>query len=180
MLCTVGKSSNFRNHVDIEVKELGFLKDQKQLSKIYAAADLFVIPSIEDNLPNTVLEALCCGTPVVGFDTGGISDMVKEGENGFLSANINAKGLVKAMGKFLKDGNKLDQYKIRSEAVKKYDHQVQVKKHVHLYEKVLNQGIKTIIMKKIILLYSLLLILNKLNQLPDIIYHYIRLAWVIW
>ena len=55
------------------------------LADIYSAADLFVIPSLEDNLPNTVLESLACGTPVVGFRSGGIAEMVDHGVTGYLA-----------------------------------------------------------------------------------------------
>lgn len=63
----------------------GVVNDEEELVKIYNSADLFVIPSLEDNLPNTVSEALLCGTPVVGMAVGGIKEMVIEGRNGFIS-----------------------------------------------------------------------------------------------
>ncbi|MCB0637130.1 MAG: glycosyltransferase, partial [Lewinella sp.] len=64
---------------------LGRIAEEERIAQVYAAADVFVIPSIEDNLPNTVLESLSAGTPVVGFRIGGIPDMVRDGENGFLA-----------------------------------------------------------------------------------------------
>jgi glycosyltransferase involved in cell wall biosynthesis len=63
---------------------IGQVWDDRWLSLIYSAADLFVIPSLHDNLPNTVLESMACGTPVVGFDVGGIPDMVRSGTTGQL------------------------------------------------------------------------------------------------
>ncbi len=64
---------------------------------VYRAADLFVIPSKEDNLPNTVLESLACGTPVVGFRTGGIPEMIEPGRTGFLAALGDVEDLAEAI-----------------------------------------------------------------------------------
>ena len=64
---------------------LGTVSQARFLSLAYSAADLFVIPSLQDNLPSTVLEALACGTPIVGFDVGGIPDMVRPGKTGALA-----------------------------------------------------------------------------------------------
>ena len=55
---------------------LGTIEDDDRLSEIYCAADIFVIPSIQDNLPNTAIESIACGTPVVGTEVGGIPDIV--------------------------------------------------------------------------------------------------------
>lgn len=65
----------------------GTVNDEEEMVKIYNSSDLFIIPSIEDNLPNTVSEALLCGTPVVGLSIGGVKEMITEGKNGFLAQN---------------------------------------------------------------------------------------------
>lgn len=70
---------------DFQVIQLGFKNKEADIADCYAAADFFVIPSIEDNLPNTVLESLACGTPVLGFNIGGIPDMVINNKSGLLS-----------------------------------------------------------------------------------------------
>jgi glycosyltransferase involved in cell wall biosynthesis len=70
----------------IKTTFLGTISDDMQLALCYSAADVFLIPSIEDNLPNTVMESLACGTPVVAFTTGGIPDMVLHQQNGYLAA----------------------------------------------------------------------------------------------
>jgi glycosyltransferase involved in cell wall biosynthesis len=80
---------------------LGPLKEVN-MRVAYLAADLFVIPSLEENLPNTVLESLACGTPVAGFRTGGIPEMVEEGFNGFLSETGDIQGLANAIRKGLR------------------------------------------------------------------------------
>lgn len=70
---------------NIKAHFIGKFSDEIALSTIYNAVDVFVAPSMQDNLPNTVLEALACGTPTVAFDIGGISDLVKHGVTGFLT-----------------------------------------------------------------------------------------------
>jgi glycosyltransferase involved in cell wall biosynthesis len=76
-------------------RHLGHVKSSKRLATAYAAADVFVIPSLQDNLPNTILEAMACGRPVVGFDTGGIADAVRQGETGLLAAVADSADLAR-------------------------------------------------------------------------------------
>lgn len=82
-LLSIGQGENF-GQLPLPHRRLPFIDDDRLLSVFYSAADVFVIPSIQDNLPNTVLEAMACGLPVVGFDVGGIPDMVRSGRNGQL------------------------------------------------------------------------------------------------
>ena len=63
---------------------LGFIENDRILSLVYSAADLYVTPTLDDNLPNAVLESMSCGTPVVGFEVGGVPDMVRNGVSGFV------------------------------------------------------------------------------------------------
>lgn len=74
-----------REALPYPVHLLGMIRDQAALAAAYAAADLFVIPSLEDNLPNTVMEAIACGTPVAGFRTGGIPEMAEHLQHGFIA-----------------------------------------------------------------------------------------------
>ncbi|MCK5136196.1 MAG: glycosyltransferase [Bacteroidales bacterium] len=82
------------NSIPFKTRFLGFLKDEFSMVLAYNAADVFVVPSLADNQPTTVMESLCCGTPVVGFDIGGLPDMIKHGHNGYLSKYKDPDDLV--------------------------------------------------------------------------------------
>jgi glycosyltransferase involved in cell wall biosynthesis len=68
-----------------KTKFMGKIYDEYTLSLIYNSANVFVSPSLEDNLPSTVLESLHCGTPVVAFNIGGMPDMIEHKRNGYLA-----------------------------------------------------------------------------------------------
>lgn len=91
------------NELPVPWFHFGFLADDRLLSLMYSAADVFVIPSRQDNLPNTVLEALACGLPCIGFDVGGISDMVRAGVTGLLAPSNDVDGLERATVELLGD-----------------------------------------------------------------------------
>ena len=77
-------------------------KDQDELSNIYNLADVFCTSSLDDNFPSTVIEAMACGIPVVGFKVGGISEQVTE-NCGILVKLKDTKNLGKAIEKLLKE-----------------------------------------------------------------------------
>ncbi|HHJ35909.1 MAG TPA: glycosyltransferase [Gammaproteobacteria bacterium] len=82
---------------------LGNLHDEISMAIIYAAADIFVLPSLEDNLPNTVLEALSCGTPVASFNIGGMPDMIEHERNGFMAPAFDTDLLAEGIAWILAD-----------------------------------------------------------------------------
>lgn len=79
--------------LDVPLHRIGALRDNVSLNLLYSACDVFVLPSLQDNLPNTLLEALACGTPCVAFDTGGIGDLLQHQENGYLAHLADAADL---------------------------------------------------------------------------------------
>jgi glycosyltransferase involved in cell wall biosynthesis len=91
------KESPALESVPFKVINLGFVREKEDLARYYAASTAFVLPSLEDNLPNTVLESLGCGTPVVAFNIGGISDMIDDQSNGFLVDKIDTSLLADSL-----------------------------------------------------------------------------------
>ncbi len=96
-LLTVGNPQQEIVRLGIPYQALGYLKSDGDLAKVYSAADIYVLPSLEDNLPNTMLEAMACGTPVVGFGVGGMPDMIKNGETGYVVPPFDSKRMGEAV-----------------------------------------------------------------------------------
>lgn len=81
----------------------GYVDSVDQQALIYAAADLVIVPSREDNQPQIGLEAMACGTPVVGFNAGGIAEFVREGITGRLAQLGNESQLAEKISKLVND-----------------------------------------------------------------------------
>jgi len=115
---------------------LGSIQNDSLMALAYSDADLFVIPSLEDNLPNTVMEAMACGTPVVGFDAGGIRDMVRPGETGLLAPVGDAKALGEAIDTLCKDDalRAMMSLRCREVSVAEYTLVHQANAYMKLYE----------------------------------------------
>ena len=92
-IVTVGIPNSDISALPIDVYDFGFIDDDIKMAKIYSATNLFILPSLEDNLPNTMLEAYACETMVIGFDTGGIPDVVKDNINGYVVEKADSKAL---------------------------------------------------------------------------------------
>ncbi len=90
------QASDFEG-LPFKVNILGKLSDLETIATAYSAATVFVSPSIEDNLPNTIMESMACGTPVVGFDVGGIPEMIDHKKCGYLANYKSAEDLAKGI-----------------------------------------------------------------------------------
>jgi glycosyltransferase involved in cell wall biosynthesis len=123
----------------IKYLSLGHVEGDRFLSLVYSAADVFVIPSSQDNLPNTVIESLACGTPVVGFNTGGIPDMVRPSVTGLLAPKGNALALKSAILNLIRDDNTLKKMSTncREIAETEYSLETQAKEYLELYKEIL-------------------------------------------
>jgi glycosyltransferase involved in cell wall biosynthesis len=114
---------------------LGRISDIQQIVSIYSAADVFVIPSIQENLPNTIMEAMACGTPAVGFEVGGIPEMIRHKENGFLSKYKSAKSFSEGIQwvLFEADHQKISQ-NARQNVLDNYSQATVVKQYLEVYQ----------------------------------------------
>ncbi|MCF8262471.1 MAG: glycosyltransferase family 4 protein [Melioribacteraceae bacterium] len=90
-------------------KSFGRLSNENEIANLYSAADFSVVPSLEDNLPNTVMESLSCGTPVLAFNIGGIPDMVDHKKNGYLVNDLNSEALENGLEWFINNKKEWDE-----------------------------------------------------------------------
>ena len=127
-------------HVKVQLPHLhlGHV-EYRWLSLAYSAADVFVIPSLQDNLPNTVLESMACGTPVIGFAVGGIPDMVRHETTGRLVAPFDVGALRAAIVDLLHDPVKRKEMGVncRRIAVEEYSLELQARRYSELYKSLL-------------------------------------------
>lgn len=122
----------------LPVRALGWC-DEAAMSGYYSAADLFVLPSLEDNLPNTVAESLACGTPVVGFATGGVPEMIQDNRTGFLVREFTAEKLAGKLEQALADKPKLATMRTncRAQAEAHYKAETNTRTVVDFYQRML-------------------------------------------
>ncbi len=92
----------------IPIVDIGHVDHDETLSYVYSAADIFILPSLEDNLPNMILESLSCATPVIAFDTGGASDIINE-DNGKIVPKGDVKALSEAIVELIENKEKREQ-----------------------------------------------------------------------
>lgn len=108
LLVVFGASrSHSASPLPFPVRYLGRLHDDVTLRLLYSAADLFICPSREDNLPNTIVEASACGTPAVGFNACGIPDLIIPGETGELATAYDTSSLATAIKRALDHSEQL-------------------------------------------------------------------------
>ncbi|MEF9479854.1 glycosyltransferase [Chryseobacterium sp. 1B4] len=121
VLLVVSNSVNEEfNRVTFKKQKIDYIKDYRLLSLLYQAADIFINSSIEDSGPMMVSEALACGTPVVGFDTGVLTNMVINDYNGYKAPLKDSEKLAEGIKKIF-ELNK-DSYKTFSQnAVKQVE-----------------------------------------------------------
>ena len=85
--------TEFPDLVGYQTKSLGYIDSDERMAEVYRSADIYVFPSLDDNLPGTVMECLSCETPVVCFNTCGVIEMVKHKENGYVAAYKDSEDL---------------------------------------------------------------------------------------
>lgn len=135
-LLIIGYSDNFQIS-NYNCINLGSVYDEKKLSNYYSLADAFIIPSREDNLPNVMLESLCCGTPVISFDLGGMGEVIVNNVNGLKAKDLNSDCLGDTLLEFIERKEEFNRQTIREEALKLFSPEIIAQKYISVYKDLL-------------------------------------------
>ncbi|TBR58672.1 glycosyl transferase [Westiellopsis prolifica IICB1] len=117
---------------------VGTLNDDLSLAVVYSAADVFVLPSIEENLANTVMEAIACGTPSVAFNIGGMPDMIEHQKNGYLAQAYKVEDLAQGIAWVLENQERHRQlsYFAREKVLQEFTLEIQADHYKSLFQEI--------------------------------------------
>lgn len=118
LLLVVGKETPKIGHLGIEVVKTGFVQEKRILNELYNIADIFVLPSVQDNFPTVTLEAQAAGTPVLAFAVGGIEEQVTP-ETGWLVREISAESLGRKIDRIFADRNWAEEIRRKGERARR-------------------------------------------------------------
>ncbi|MBW4483584.1 MAG: glycosyltransferase [Tildeniella torsiva UHER 1998/13D] len=124
----------------IPIVSLGYVTSDEELSYIYSAANIVILPSLEDNFPNLLLESMSCGTPVIAFSVGGMVDLIDNDKTGRLVALNDVDGLSKAILDALKNPNRYEEMGLqaRLKIEQGYSLSEQANRYLKLYKELIN------------------------------------------
>lgn len=119
---------------------LGPIKDDHVLATLYSAVDVMMVPSRQDNLPNTAIEAHACGIPVIAFNIGGLPDIVVHQESGWLANAFDTRDLAAGILWVLEDDKRWRYLSAaaRKSAIDKYSEKVVTAQYLEVYEDILS------------------------------------------
>jgi glycosyltransferase involved in cell wall biosynthesis len=122
------------------VHYMGKLHDDLSLALLYGAADVFVAPSVQENLSNTVLEAIACGTPCVAFDIGGMPDLIEHQQTGYLAKPYEVEDLAQGIVWVLEDGERHQvlQKRAREKAEQEFSERLQAQRYGALFSRLVD------------------------------------------
>ena len=131
------EADNYSSLFPFPIYSFEYIDSEKKLVDVYNAVDLYVTPSLQDNLPNTIVEAMACGIPCVGFNTGGIPEMIDHLHNGYVAQYKSAEDFANGIEWTLNEEN----YSIIKEeayrkAVSSYSMNTIARKYIEVYNKV--------------------------------------------
>jgi glycosyltransferase involved in cell wall biosynthesis len=120
---------------------LGLFQMMKNWLYVIAQPMFFWLPSLEDNLPNTVMESLACGTPVVAFRTGGIPDMVQHQQNGYLAEYRSSADLARGIAWVYSANRQVLSANSRRTIEDHFSEHIIARRHIDLYESLLKNHV---------------------------------------
>ncbi len=121
--------------LEYPTKCVGLVDTEEMMAVIYSAADLFVLPTLADNLPLSIMESMACGTPVISFDVGGVPEMVRHMETGYLARYKDSHDLAAGIRLLLNDDDLRGQMGQRCRAIaeSEYPLVLQARRYLDLY-----------------------------------------------
>lgn len=131
-----GANKDYEYDIPFNIKFVGKINEEEILAKLYSSCDMLLYPSLDDNLPNVVLEALSCKLPVCAFDVGGINEMIEHKLNGYLAKYKDVDDLVTGINFCLKNKEKLNE-RTRSSIIEKFDSKKIAFEHKETYRNII-------------------------------------------
>lgn len=123
----------------VKAYPMGYVADEERMRQLYQAVDLLAMPTLMDNLPNTIAEAMACGVPCVSFRVGGVPQMIDTGVNGYLATYQDSLDFAHGIGSVLLSPNYESlRRNARSKAVSAYSEQNIAQQYIRLY----NEGLQ--------------------------------------
>ena len=133
-----GHAEELQGRLPFEMIPVGYVSDERRIVSLYNAADVFVLPSLSENLPNTIMEAMACGVPCVGFNVGGIPEMIDHRRNGYVARYRDADDLAEGLSWVLCEA---DRDTLRRDAMAKvvscYSQQSVAMRYIEIYNQAL-------------------------------------------
>lgn len=139
-LLIVGKNIE-ENYFDknFEIHQYGYITDERKLNELYAIADIFMMPTLADNFPCTVIEAMASGTPVISFDIGGIKEQISQ-NTGWLVPPKDTDQLARSIERAFSNKSQLSEYGInaRKRILDEFSLEKSINEYIALYREILN------------------------------------------
>ena len=123
---------------EINVYNVGVVHDEVALIALYNSADVLVVPSLEENLSNVIMESMSCGTPVVAFNIGGNSDLIDNGVNGILAEKTTSQSLQIAIEQAIESSSQLG-VNARRKVNEKFAYEKVSSRYIELYERLVKK-----------------------------------------
>ena len=130
-----GDAESVKEALPLPVYAVNYLSNEREIARLYSAADLFVTPSLQDNLPNTIVEAMACGVPCVGFDVGGIPEMISHKQDGYVADYCDSIDFAQGIAWCLNDSRYADLSRAaRESALATYGESAVAHRYLEVYQ----------------------------------------------
>lgn len=133
-----GHADEVASQLTVPAFPLGYVSDEKTIVAVYNATDVYVTPSLEDNLPNTIMEAMACGVPSVGFNVGGIPEEIDHKKNGYVAAYRDGSDLARGIEWVLCEADAVElQHQCLRKVAQNYSQSAVALRYVEVYNQAL-------------------------------------------